>query len=1414
MKKQVLLITILACFSLVAFSQGNGNGNGNGGGNGNGNGNKPFGWSTDGSFVYTDPDVFVGIRTSTPTFPFDVNGGINASSYYFNGLPIGVWQQNGDKISYNNGNVGIGTDNPTSLFHINQTNGQAIKLTRDGVDDYRIFLSQRGLRIRNNTDDRNEMSFDGDGNIGIGINNPSAQLHINQFGNRAMRISRDGLDTYQLFLGETGGLRFRNVTDSRLELAFDGDGNVGIGRSDAREKLDVEGNIRSEGVITNSMNVNGLSYPATDGIAGQVIGTDGAGNLTFQSLQAQAGAGNGLTPNGGNLDLGGELTSDVLFTGAGNFVFPNSSLQGLADPVNPQDASTKGYVDSQVAANSFNLSNGNGTTANGSGVDLGGRLSSNVAIDLDGAHSFSIIDNGSTDYQSILNLGGTGTEASLYLTDAGFQPALGLQVTGDASSNAALKILGSGGSNPKYIEASASNNYTSNDSGFRLRGFGESDDTGIGADYSGLVGTSLITKKYVDDLVDGNSGALSQGPANNLNVSDGVGGLTSTQVDVNNNNILVNPAGVSGSPSSFEGNIISGASSGISLPTDNMQNNIIMGNNHVLPEANLNNSLIHGNNITINRGGHIVAFGFIHEIGIPGVFGSGSSSLTWGSDNSNGAFGSYAGGIGARTISNGPRGGSFAHAFFPGSNDATKPANVPYVTAGTQAFNVSENTSAQIDGYGAMAVRSAILGGLNHHIPTGANNSAIIGGNTVIANTDPNTVYIPKLKIGQGNDALIAQGTSADSLLVMNSEGAVNYVPQSSILTSISASVGAAGNVNVSDGLGGFAASDMSYDIANRNYKGAGATFNQVNANSDNNFIYGTGINIIDNATGRFDHNFIVGNNHTINRAAGGSVRWGTMTGEEHSIINNDPNGDDTINNFLITGGYKNSIIKNPGGSFGIFGAAIVGSSFATIQGNDLTDSRIIAGNRAVNKASRSLVMGTNVRNEGFGSIVYGRDAGTELDGNYTTPVGPAYHSDADTVVSTGRHNVVFTANSTAQTDGHGIHADFSTVIGGVDHNMPEGADFSVILGGEAIKADAESHTVYLPKLKLGRGKNGGLDEGNPSDSLLVMSADGSVNYLPQSSLSPEMGIPSKIQSADNDELAGDIVLETNYANNPAGWIYSGYRNGERTGSTGPEQSDSEKVRLISGESFREIDLVGPLNEEYLYVFDWIYTYRTATFSIRDRSTEEVLGQISVGPGGTGTDTIRFVPSNSQIKIFFESDLSGLPDNNGEGLYRDWFVLLNEENQRTFSVSANNDGITFQKTNTEINNLMVIDEDGKVGIGTSNPDELLTVNGEVHAREVRVDLNVPGPDYVFEPSYKLPSLEDLEKYINKNKHLPYIPSAKKMEEEGISVGENQMGLLRTVEELVLHQIEMQKQMNELMKQNIELQKQLEELKQD
>ncbi|MBS7256707.1 hypothetical protein [Flavobacterium branchiicola] len=111
---------------------------------------------------------------------------------------------------------------------------------------------------------------------------------------------------------------------------------------------------------------------------------------------------------------------------------------------------------------------------------------------------------------------------------------------------------------------------------------------------------------------------------------------------------------------------------------------------------------------------------------------------------------------------------------------------------------------------------------------------------------------------------------------------------------------------------------------------------------------------------------------------------------------------------------------------------------------------------------------------------------------------------------------------------------------------------------------------------------------------------------------------------------------------------------------------------------------------------------------------------------------------------------------------------------------------------------------GNVGIGTENPDAKLAINGTIHSKEVKVDLNVPAPDYVFANDYKLKTLEEVESYVKENSHLPDIPSAKEFEKNGVHLTEMNMALLKKVEELTLYSIEQNKRLTKIEKENKDL----------
>ncbi|HEY9258932.1 hypothetical protein [Chitinophaga sp.] len=143
-------------------------------------------------------------------------------------------------------------------------------------------------------------------------------------------------------------------------------------------------------------------------------------------------------------------------------------------------------------------------------------------------------------------------------------------------------------------------------------------------------------------------------------------------------------------------------------------------------------------------------------------------------------------------------------------------------------------------------------------------------------------------------------------------------------------------------------------------------------------------------------------------------------------------------------------------------------------------------------------------------------------------------------------------------------------------------------------------------------------------------------------------------------------------------------------------------------------------------------------------------------------------------------------------------------------IRGSNEGYLVLETNTSgtnnrmylnaasSSNIIMATGGGSVGIGTVDPGtSRLAVEGTIAARKVKVTSNNPWPDYVFGKDYSIMSLGETEKYIQTHRHLPDMPSAKEVAENGLDLGEMNRKLLEKVEEMTLHMIRMQKKIDEL-----------------
>jgi hypothetical protein len=221
------------------------------------------------------------------------------------------------------------------------------------------------------------------------------------------------------------------------------------------------------------------------------------------------------------------------------------------------------------------------------------------------------------------------------------------------------------------------------------------------------------------------------------------------------------------------------------------------------------------------------------------------------------------------------------------------------------------------------------------------------------------------------------------------------------------------------------------------------------------------------------------------------------------------------------------------------------------------------------------------------------------------------------------------------------------------------------------------------------------------------------------------------------------------------------------------------------------------------------------------------LGRLDVIGSGTTYSTNTFLLRNSNLDTLLRMGDDGRMGIGYNGLSYGRTMNLGGSGINFYTANEAGFGGAIFPTDTSLvmwsnsgaNNYLILQPSwGNTGIGTYSPNAKLHVNGtqliggtteriatgyslsvagKIIAEEVKVQLRAAWPDYVFAKDYKLLPLDELEQSINKNKHLPNIPSAAEVEKDGISLGDMNKRLMEKVEELTLYIIDLNKKNNAL-----------------
>lgn len=244
--------------------------------------------------------------------------------------------------------------------------------------------------------------------------------------------------------------------------------------------------------------------------------------------------------------------------------------------------------------------------------------------------------------------------------------------------------------------------------------------------------------------------------------------------------------------------------------------------------------------------------------------------------------------------------------------------------------------------------------------------------------------------------------------------------------------------------------------------------------------------------------------------------------------------------------------------------------------------------------------------------------------------------------------------------------------------------------------------------------------------------------------------------------------------------------------------SDNALIELQRGGEDRGIIQLSGADGENLRL--GTYSGGTGSFIVRtnggDRLTVNSAGNVAIG-GASATHRLNV---SGNAKLEGNNELLQL---NGAGDSR--FIQFYKNNTAKAYIQLIGDHLALgNSTGNNAGNLRLNGAQVTVGADTPAAGYKLSVGGRVMCTELRVEVAANWPDYVFGDDYTLTPLEKVEDHIQQHKHLPNIPSASRISESGLHLGEMQRLQMEKIEELFLHMIALKKEIEAVRAENEEL----------